>query len=461
MSILRKLRTRKQQGIEKRLTQTDSYQFFNLLTGPELLSTVESLLPAHRERLFPPTETLSMFLAQALRTDRSCQQAVNDAAIKRLVGGLPQCSTATGGYCRARQRLPLNLIRTLTQRSAALMDTCIPGHWRWRDRAVRLIDGTTVTMPDTRANQAVYPQMSSQQPGAGFPIGRMVGVICLSSGALLNAAIGPYQGKGTSEQDLVRGLLDTFKDKDLIVGDAYYGTYFFLAALLAKGCDAVFEQMGTRKRTTDFRCGKRLGAKDHLVTYHKPKHKPDWMSATHYAAAPESLVIRELQVKGKILITTLRSPNAVSKRDLGALYRSRWQIELNLRHIKTTLGMETLSCKSPDMIEKEIWVYFLAYNLIRLLMAQAAVLADRLPRQMSFKHTLQLWLVWNQQTYAGNSKAFEEQLFMLIAQVHVGNRPGRIEPRAVKRRPKQYALLSIPREQARMKIRDTFAQTMA
>lgn len=231
-----------------------------------------------------------------------------------------------------------------------------------------------------------------------------------------------------------------------------YGTYFLLASLRERGIDAVFEQMGARKRVTDFRKGKRLGAKDHLVELFKPKKKPDWMGQEYYDSAPDTLIIRELKISQKVVITTLLSPKNASKPELKALYKKRWQIEVDFRNIKTTMGMETLSCKTPEMNEKEIWIYFLAYNLIRLLMAQAALLADTLPRQLSFKHTLQLWLAWNQQSIFDATESNEEVLFLLIAQRRIGNRPGRIEPRAVKRRPKPFSLLMKPREVARTEV---------
>ena len=454
MSSNSKLVRCKQQRIQSVATSCDSYKFFNLLTGPDMLSRVEELLPEeHRERQFPPTETLSMFLAQAMSEDRSCQKAVNDAAIKRVVGGLSPCSTATGGYCQARQRLPLEMVSTLVCHTGELMNSQVPDQWRWHGKRVHLIDGTTVTMPDTQANQVVYPQQAGQKPGLGFPISRIVGVICLSSGALLNASLGRCSGKGSSEQCLLRTMLDTFKTGDLVLGDAYFATYFLLASLLDKGVDAVFEQLGARKRVTDFRQGKSLGPKDHLVQWYKPKIKPGWMEQEDYDKAPQSLTIRELKIKNKILITTLLSSKAFPKHELKMLYKKRWHVEVDLRHIKTTLGMETLSCKTPEMVEKEMWVYFLAYNLIRLLMAQSALLSNILPRQLSFKHTVQLWLAWSQHTQAVGALTDQGMLFVLIAQKMVGNRPGRLEPRAVKRRPKPFSLLMENREQAQDKIR--------
>ncbi len=444
--------TLQQKRVSQHAANSDSYKFFNLLTGPELLDQVESLLPEHRERLFPPTETLSMFLAQALSEDRSCQRAVNDAAVKRLTGGLPVCSTNTSAYCRARVRLPMEMVSTLARRAGGLISERLPETWRWQGRPVRLVDGTTVPMPDTPANQAAYPQPRSQRPGLGFPLCRLVGILCLGSGALLNAAIGRYRGKGGDEQALLRSILDTLESGDLLLGDAYYATYFLLCALQQRGVDAVFEQQGARKRCTDFRRGRRIGRRDHLIELAKPKIKPDWMTQTDYDRAPHALTVRELQTGGKTLVTTLLCSKRTPKSALKLLYRSRWHVELDLRNIKTTLGMERLGCKTPDMALKEIWVTLLAYNLIRLLMAQAALLADRLPRQLSFKHTLQLWIAWSQNgTGPSNGKTLTG-LFVLIAQQQIGNRPGRIEPRAVKRRNKPYPLLMKPRIEAREHI---------
>ena len=440
--------------VRSQVHASDGYAFFNLLTGPELLDQVESVLPPHRERRFPPTETLSMFLAQALSADRSCQKAVDEAAIKRLAAGLAPGSTHTGAYCRARIRLPMEMVHTLARYVGQWVTSHAPGAWRWRGRPVRLVDGTTVVMPDTPANQAAYPQPRSQKPGLGFPLCRMVGLVCLGSGAVLQAAIGHYRGKGGDEQSLLRSILDTLERGDLLLGDALYATYFLLCTLRERGIDAVFEQHGSRQRTTDFRLGQRLGVRDHLIVLTKPVIKPDWMSQADYEQAPQSLLVRELRTAGKTLVTTLTCPKHTSKAALKSLYRSRWHIELDLRNIKTTLGMERLSCQTPAMAIKEIWVYLLAYNLIRLMMAQAALLAHRLPRQLSFKHTVQIWIAW---TYHANRIDDDDKrygLFVLIAQQHVGDRPGRIEPRALKRRPRPYPLLTKPRAIARAHLRE-------
>lgn len=439
--------------VERHARKSDAYCFFNLLTGAELFEQVESLLPAHRERLFPPTETLSIFLAQALSADRSCQNAVNEVALRRVAGAMSACSTHTGAYCRARARLPVQMVRTLARYTGRWITAHAPQPWCWRGRPVRVVDGTTVVLPDTAANQAQYPQSRSQKPGLGFPLSRLVGMLCLGSGALLDAAIGPYRGKGGDERALLRSILDTLECGDVLLGDAYFSTYFLFCELASRGVDAVFEQNGARQLTTDFRRGKRLGPRDHLIELEKPQIKPDWMSQADYEQAPMRVTVRELRAGGKTLVSTLLDANKTSKTDLKQLYWSRWNVELDLRNIKSTLQMERLSCLSPEMAAKEIWVYLLAYNLIRLMMAQAAQLARCLPRELSFKHTVQLWIAWGHYYRASDTDEALRTLFVLIAQQRVGDRKGRIEPRAVKRRPKPYPLLTKPRAQARKHVR--------
>jgi len=425
-------------------SNADAYAFFNLLTGPELFEQVDSLLPDHRERLFPPTETLSMFMAQALSADRSCQRAVNELAIKQLRAGLKPCSTHTGGYCRARQRLPVEMVSSLVRNTGNLISSNARSV-QWMGRPVRLVDGTTIAMPDTQSNQNAYPQSRGQKPGLGFPICRLVGIVCLSSGAVLDAALGRFRGKGGDEQTLLRSMLDTLNTGDVLLGDAYYATYFLLCELQRRGIDGVFEQYGARRRSTDFRRGERLGTRDHLITLKKPCKRPTWMSQASYDQVPDQLEARELKAGNKILVTTLHCTRRTPKSALKSLFKDRWHVELDLRNLKSTMGLEMLSCKTAAMAVKELWVYLLAHNLIRLLMVQSASIADCLPRQLSFKHTLQLWLAWRQFDDSDIDERLH-QLLMLIAQQRVGSRPGRVEPRALKRRPKPYPLLTRARQ---------------
>jgi Transposase DDE domain len=437
-----------QHHIEAQVHRLQALDFFNVLTGAQLLEKTEALLPQHRERHYPPTVTLAMFLKQALEVDRSCQKAVNGWIAQRVAEGLSPPSARTGAYSRARQRLPVQMVSTLAQEIGGLLCSHSCAGWRWRGRTVKLADGTGISMQDTPENQARYPQPCSQAEGVGSPLMRLSGVICLSTGAVLEVATGPHSGKGSSELGLFRQLENTFCAGDVMLADALYCNYFLIARLQALGVDFLFEQHGSR--LTDFRRGKRLGARDHIVHWSKPNARPRWMSRQEYAAFPRELTLREVKVGARVLVTTLI--RKVSKRELGRLYERRWNIELDFRNIKTTLGLEVLTCKTPQMSQKELWVYLLAYNLIRLLMAQAAHQAGLHPRQLSFKHTVQIWSEWLAQGLVG-SPTDNVILFRTIAQLKVGNRPGRLEPRARKRRPKSYQWLKVPRAKARRQIR--------
>lgn len=395
MNINHKIRQAQHQSIQSCVNKTDAYSFFNLLTSPQLLDVIEEQLPNHRERLYTPTTTLSLFMAQAMNSDASCQNTVDRHVVERVFNGLPVCSTVTGAYCKARQRLPTEMVSELVKQTGQLVAKRSPEHWQWQGRPVKLVDGTTITMPDTIENQTLYPQQSGQKAGLGFPLARMVAIICLSTGVILNAAMGKYKGKGGSEHALFRPLLDSFETGDIVLADRYYTSYFLIAMLMDKGVDIIFQQHATRK--TDFRKGQRLGVRDHITCWKKPKKRPNWMSKQHYDAFQDELCIREFKTGKKILVTTLLSDKQAPKKELANLNKQRWHVELDLRNIKTTLGMETLSCKTPAMNEKEMWVYFLAYNLIRLVMAEAALYSQLMPRQLSFKHTLQIWLIWSKQ----------------------------------------------------------------
>ena len=257
---------RKQIG--RRIRRTEAVDFFNVLTGRELFERTEAHLPEHRERLYPPTVTLSMFMKQALEEDGSCQRAVDGWAAQRVAEGLRPASVSTGAYCKARQRLPVEMVKALTRETGQRLVGQAAGPWRWRGRGVKLVDGTGISMPDTPDNQAGFPQPSNQAEGVGFPLARLVGVICLSTGAVLDAAIGPFQGQGTGELDLFRRLLGAFSSGEVMLADALFCNYFLIATMQAAGVDVLFEQHGTR--ITDFRRGQKLGERDHVVSWPTP-----------------------------------------------------------------------------------------------------------------------------------------------------------------------------------------------
>lgn len=445
MNHIKKTIKFQQNRIIKKIKIEGTNGFHNLLSQDSIQKRVQQDIPKHRDRLYNPLQTLSMFLTQALDEDSSCQNIVNAVALNRD----KNISITTGGYCRARQRLHVNMIKNLTQQISKDSLAKVQKRWKFQGRDIYLVDGTTFTMPDTKENQEVYPQQASLPQGLGFPICRAVGIISLYSGTIVDACVSPYQGKGASEQVLLRSMLYNFKKGDIILADAFYSTYYFLNYVLQNGIDVVLVQNGMRAKKTDFTKGDILGKKDHLVDIKKPPKKPEWMTQQEFNKLPKSIKIRELYRGGKILITTMFCKNRVTATQIKNLYKQRWQIEVDFRNIKSTLGLKHFSCKTPEMVIKEMWVYFLAYNLIRFIMLESAIYNRLLPRQLSFKHTVQILKnapdLYNRQFY--------KKILYLIGQKVIGNREGRIEPRAIKRRHNDFPLLMKTREIKREEIR--------
>jgi Transposase DDE domain len=406
----------------------------------------------YRERIYSPLATLALFIEQVLGADHSCQDAVARGLSARVALGQPPSSLNTGPYCKARQRLPISLLTRLAREVGARLCAGQPTAWRWRGREVKLIDGTTVSMPDTSANQARFPQSRSQKPGLGFPLARLVAIVSLSAGAVLDWAIDACEGKKTGETALLWRLMPRLQCGDVVIADGYYAGYFMIAGLVAQGVDIVMPQH--HLRLTDFRRGQRLGVRDHVATWIRPQC-PDWMDEATYSTMPEILTVREVRAGGRTLITTLTDARATSKQALAELYALRWHVELDLRAIKTVMQMDILRCKTPAMVEKEIAAHLLAYNLVRAVMAQAAVSANLLLRQLSFKAALQLLNAFemNLRHCPRQHLALRQaSLIVGIASCQLPHRPGRVEPRVVKRRPKQHWLLTKPRRVLRARL---------
>lgn len=423
-----------------------------VLSADVLSALVREEVGEYRERLYPPLTTLGLFVGQALSPDGACQDAVARYLSERSARGEVPCSLSSGPYCKARQRLPLELIARAAQAVGERLEQASVEDWKWRGRSVKLMDGTTISMPDTRANQAVYPQSGRQQPGLGFPLAMLVGLISLSTGAVLHWALGPCRGKHTGEHALFRTLMPNLAANDVILADRYHCNYFTAAMLVAQGVDLVTRQH--QRRSTDFRRGKRLGKRDRLVDWIRPR-RPDWMDSETYARMPEQLTMRQTEVAGRVLVSTLTDARSFSARELDALYKQRWQVEVDFRSIKAGMGMDILRAKTPTMIDKEIAAHLLAYNLVRALMSRAAAGARVLARALSFKGALQLLLAFHQQLrLAGNKSAsiMTAHLIGAISMLKLPIRPGRVEPHAIKRRPKAHKLLTVPRNVARAAI---------
>jgi len=404
--------------------------------------------------VYTPAVTIWVFLSQCLSPDHSCREAVARLAAWRVRQGLAPCSLDTGAYCTAREALPEATCRQLVRHTGRSVETEAPREWRWHGRQVRVVDGSTVTMPDTPENQAEYPQISGQRPGCGLPIARILVVFSLSVGTVLEAAIGRYRGKQTGETGLLRSLVHTLEANEVVLADRCYAGWFDMAILVQRGVDLVIRKHAQRR--TDFRAGRRLGKDDHVVRLSKPS-RPEWMSPDQYATLPEELVLREVRVrvtqrgfrtKLLVVVTTLIDADEFSADEIARLYRRRWQAELHLRSLKVALQMDHLRTKTPHRVQNEFYMHLVAYNLIRHTMAVAAFATKRYPWQISFQGTLQLltnFLPWLTTTMPLDTGC--QSLVTSIASQIVGNRPDRFEPRRIKRRPKPHSLLQKPRHE--------------
>lgn len=439
--------------LRRQFLQGDAELFGGVLDDQEIAAVMNEWVDPYRERIYPPLDTLRLFVGQVLSTDRACQDVVGRGLSERLAQGQSRSALTTGSYCDVRQRLPLALPMTLGTLIGERLESMAPACWRWQGRSVKLFDGTTVSMPDTPSNQHAYPQSREQKPGVGFPLARIGALISLASGAVLRYQVAACEGKGTGEQSLLANLLDHLTASDVVLADALLATGWIIEGAQRRGADVVMAQQG--RRITDFTRGQRLGKHDHVVHWPRPP-KPQTMSAEDYACYPAFIVMREVEVNGRILVTTLCDPKFVSTRALDALYKMRWNIEVDFRTIKSTLQMDVLRCKSQPMIEKEIAVCLLAYNLVRWTMAKVASLSDVLPRALSFTGTKRLLNRFADQLRRTPSDKIPALIVIMLASMatlQLPHRPGRIEPRAKKRRPKNLPLLTVPRHVAREQIR--------
>lgn len=413
--------------------------------------------------VFTPSLTLWALLSQCLSKDKSCAAAtarVRDLLVSR---GLTPCSANNGAYCKARAKLPQSLLRHLALDAGQRLDAQTPEGWLFKGRRVRLVDGTTVSAPDTQANQQRYPQIRTQKKGLGFPLIRLVVLLSFSTGVLLGADGAPWAGKETGETALLRGLLGQLARGDVLVADRYYCSYWMVALCRASGVDVCFRLHP--RRHYDFSKGSRRGPDDHTVPWRRPP-RPPWMDEANYQTVPEFLTVREVRkkvtckgfrVREIILATTLLDAQAFSAEDLADLYHHRWHVELDIRAIKQTLKMDILRGKTPEMLHREIWTHLLAYNLVRQAMAQAASEHGLLPRQLSFAGAVQQLDAARASLSAADGDPEQackrtRALRLALSQLQVPQRPGRCEPRKVKRRPKDYKLLTRPRNEERQRL---------
>jgi len=406
------------------------------------------------------------FLGQVLRDGKqaSCQAAVSGVVAYCLQWEIMAPTSDTGDYCRARAKLSEAALRDLTCEVAAEVEEQADSAWLWHGLHAKLVDGFTFTMPDTVENQAEYPQMKTQKPGVGFPIARAVAILSLATACVTDLAVGPYAGKETGETALLRQLLDSFEPGDVAVMDRFYCSFMMMALLLKH--DVQVSARMHQRRHVDFRRGRRLGKYDHIIVWTRPS-QPTWMDQETYDTIPETLEMREIRysiveagfrTQTITIATTLTDAEQYSKEDLAELYGFRWNSELDIRSIKSNLNLGHVRCKSPEMVRKELWATLLGYNLIRTTAAAAALLHNKQPRQISFTSTCQYvlssWMLLSCRTMSTDRMMNHcRQLLSQIATCEVANRPGRLEPRVLKRRRHRYKLMQKSRAVLRAQLR--------
>ena len=417
--------------------------------------------PCSRQRRWPLRLTFWTFLAQVLSPGSACRAAVRQAQAHARLENRPVPPDEDSAYCQARRRLPLEFLEQCVQRVGHSLKQRVLGAQRWCGRVVKVLDATTLTAEDTPTNQNAFPQHPDQAPGCGFPLLRLVGLFCLASGAVLGWATGHYW---QSEISLAASLWELLAPGDVLLADRYYGSYRILALVGLRGADAVCRLHASRH--VDFRRGRPLGPMDRLITWTRPRHLPAGLSFKEWLAFPALLTVRlvrvQVQEKGfrtrtVTLVTTLLDPQNYPPSALAALYRRRWQVELTFRQIKTALSMEHLAVRSPEMIARSLAMHWLAYQLIRALMQEAALSWDVPLERVSFQGSVDAARHFGEALLRARSRRRRNQLLAellrILAADAVPERPGRVEPRLLKRRPKRFGRLERPRKHYRKFLR--------
>ena len=443
-------------AVRARFARNQGLPFADILTEASIRDVLHEHGVKYRERVFSPVTTIWGFLSQVLSEDHSCRDAVSRLIAHRAANGNTVCSPNTASYCNARSRILTSVLSTLATQTAEELQTSIARQWKWNGRSVFIFDGSSVSMPDTPANQAVYPQPPSQQPGLGFPLARIGLLLSLATGACYDLAIAPYRGKGTGETNLFRQMYDTLKPGDVVLADALFDDYFISCELCQRGIDIVAHAQ--YERTGSWTAESRPDGD--ILVWQRPS-RPRGMTGEKYRSYPKQLPMRQVtvdardknnRVKQFKVVTTILALS-IDGKQIGDLYQRRWDGEVDIRSIKSTMQMDILRCKTPDMVHKEIWTHLLAYNLLRTVIAVAANENGIEPRQISFKGAKQALTAFAPKIEAARPEdrsPLIDAMLTTMAYHRVGNRPGRWEPRARKRRPKPGARLTQPRNTAKL-----------
>jgi Transposase DDE domain len=432
--------------------------FADVLTEPRIHEALDEPGVRDRDRVFNPVTTLWGFLSQVLSDDHSCRDAVARIIAHRAASGLATGSPNPARYGNARGRLPAGVLGTLAKRTARALRAATAEGWKWDGRDVVIVAGSHVSMPDPPENQAVYPRPPTQQPGPGFPLARVVVLLSLATGACHDLAIAPYEGKGTGETTLLRAMYGALRPGDVVLADSLFDNYFLACELRRRGIDVVV-------RAQYRRVGSRVlqGRPDGEILLWRRPHKPRGMTGEQYRQYPEVLLVRQVTVEARDkedraerfqVVTTILGAS-IDGAQIGGLYERRWEGEVDMRSMKSTTQMDVLRCKAPEMVEKEIWAHLLAYNPLRTAMAVAAGANGLEPRPVSFKGAKPAVTAFAPQLEAARPRsrpALIDALLAVIAYHRVGDRPGRWEPRARKRRPKPGAKLGQPRAEAKRPV---------
>lgn len=413
----------------------------NKLAGRFFPSHLLNAAPKHRNRDFPLFVTFRAFFSQVLTRNASCRAALCTVQAWCASLGKRMPSDDTSAYCQARSRLSLQCLRAIF--------TAIGGWICKRDRddallngrKVRVVDGTGVSMPDSKANRKKWPYAGNQKPGCGFPVIKLTGLFCLQSGRLIKFAFGAWK---ECESVLARQLVGWINQGEVLLADRGFCGWGFMALLQRKGVDVLFRLHQFRKTKTG------------MHVWKKPQRTQSWGKCL-WRELPAQITVRivdfDVPVKGfrttRIrLCTTLLDQKAWPDETLIALYMRRWKIELFFRDIKTALGLDVVRCLSPAMVEKEIHMQAIAYNTVRALMLEAALTHGVPVERLSFKGSVDAMLAWEGWMHQAGPRARKKllgEMLLAIASGQVPPRPHRSEPRAKKRRPKSYQLLTKPR----------------
>ena len=406
-----------------------------------------------RDRVFNLARTFECFVWQLLKPRTACREVVRQVQALFRLKNLGAVDEGTSAYCQARQRLPRERLERILRATAATADRRAGSGGCLAGRAVKVVDGSSTQLPDTPENQQRYPQPARQQPGCGFPVLKFLLLFSLNSGSVLKVVMANLHHH---DLRLLHQLQAELKVGDILLGDRAYGEYTTLASWPKLGVDVLARLH--QKRKVDFRLARRLAKNDGLFLWRKGYQQSSVLSVRQWARLPAQITVRIIRFTATIrghrcrritLVTTLLDPKLYPAEQLIALYARRWRLELCLRDLKTTLGMEQLRCQSPEMAEKELLTYLITHNLIRCLMAQAVARFQGELERISFKGTIDATRQYTAAVLQARSRAMREQLWedllLNLLRDRVPYRPNRAEPRALKRRPKQFPLLNKPR----------------